>query len=331
MPGQYRIKRRTHQINLTENNVVTVDLPRGYDYESLFFRMTGTANVTTGGSAVRALAPNQLIKRIEIVADGKNTIASVPFWYLTRCAKRAQMGLLVPPTAASIAAYSVEAVGVLDQALIDGVRPKDSNLRTSGMSLLQLRITTGAMTDLFTGSPVGTMTTFGLDVFTSELVELPDPKTGQVTQPLYIQKRAYQDIALPASNANQQVILPVGNALRGVTILATVNGEPSNAVLNNIQLVSGVDVRVNMPAADLQRMNAVDYDAVGILSGTTGAASSTQMPTGLYEVDMMKNGLANVKVTDAWDLTGASEAKLILDVTGGSGYQITVVTNEFIQ
>lgn len=330
MPGQYRIKRKTHQITLTENNVVTVDLPRGYDIESLFFRLYGTANVTTGGTAVRAMAPTQLIKRIELIADGKNTIASIPFWALVKNQLRSAFGLMTPPTAASIAAYSIEAHGTLDQALIDGVRPKDSNLRTSGMQLLQLRITTGALTDLFTGSPAGSMTAFTLDVHTSEIVELPDEK-GQITKPLYLQKRSYQDIALAASNANQQIILPVGNALRGVAILATINGEPSNAVINNIQLASGVDVRVNNTAPDIQRANAVDYEPLGILSNTTGAASSTQMPTGLYIVDLMRNGSSQCKVTDAWDLTQASEAKMILDVTGGAGYQITVVTTEFIQ
>ncbi len=330
MAGQYRIKRRTHQINLTENGVVTLDMPRGYDYESIFFRVSGAFNVTTAGTAVRALAPSQLVKRVELVADGKNTIASVPFWFLNRCAKRAQMGLLTPPTAASIASYNVEMSGVLDQALIDGVRPKDSNLRTSGMSLLQLRITTGAGTDMLTGSPAGSMTSFVLDVYTVETVELPDDK-GQITSPIYLQKRAYQDIALPANNANQQVVLPVGNALRGVVILATVNGEPSEAVLNNIQLASGVDVRVNLPALDLKRMDGMDYEPTGMLTNSTAASSSSMLPTGLYEVDLMKNGPAAVQVTNAWDLSKASEAKLVLDVNGGAGYQLTVVTTEFIQ
>lgn len=329
MGQQYRIKRRTHNVNLTENNVTTLDLPRGYNIESIFLRVTGTANVTTAGTAVRAMAPAQLIKRVELIADGKNTIASIPGWALAKNIGRMQFGYMQPPTAASIAAYSVELLGSLDQCLVDGVRPKDSNLRTAGMSLLQLRITTGACTDLFTGSPAGSMTAFVLDVGTVETVEQPDA-SGNISKPLYLQKRSYQDIALPASNANQQVVLPIGNALRGVMILATVNGEPSNAVINNIQLASGVDVRVNIPAALMQRMNQTDECNQGILSNTTGFASSTLPPTGLYSVDLMANGGHDVQVTNAWDLTKASEAKLVLDVNGGAGYQLTVVTTEFI-
>ena len=145
------------------------------------------------------------------------------------------------------------------------------------------------------------------------------------------QKRSYQDIAIPASNANQQIVLPIGNALRGVMLLATVAGEPSNAVINNIQLASGVDVRVNVPGRMLQRANAIDYPPVGILAGSTSWASNSANPTGLYVVDLMANGPRDVSVTNAWDLSKASEAKMILDVTGGATTQITAVTTEFIQ
>lgn len=327
---QYRIKRQIHSANLTENNVYTIDVPRGYDIESLFLHLTGTANVTTAGTAVRAMAPTQLIKRVELVADGKNTIASVPGWALAKNFGRSQCGVMTPPTAAAIAAYSIEGLFSLDQALIDGIRPKDSNLRTAGMSLLQLRITTGVMTDLFTGAPAGTMTAFKLAVATVETIELADDK-GNITKPLYLQKRSYQDIALTATNANQQIVLPIGNALRGVQLLATVNGEPSDAVINNIQLASGVDVRINLPAATLKRMAATDYEVNGILTNTSAFASSSVGLTGLYQVDLMRNGGQDVKVTDAWDLSKASEAKLVLDVNGGAGYQVTVVTTEFIQ
>lgn len=332
MGQQYRIKRRIASITsgIADNAVFTIDIPRGYDIESLFFKVTATANVTTAGAAVRAMAPTQIVKRFELIADGKNTIASVPGWYLAKNSCRSMFGLMTPPTAASIAAYQVEFFGSLDQALIDGVRPKDSNLRTSGMSLLQGRFTMGACVDLFTGSPAGTFTALTVEVYTVETIELADSK-GAVTSPLYLQKRSYQDIAIPASNANQQIVLPIGNALRGVLLLATVNGEPSNAVINNIQLASGVDVRVNMPGNAVQRMNQIDQSAIGILSNTTLWASSTQMPTGLYEVDLMTNGPRDVNVTNAWDLSKASEAKMILDVTGGAGYQITAVTTEFIQ
>lgn len=333
MAGQYRVKRKIFESisALSENGSVTVDLPRGYDAETYWIRMTGTANVTTGGTAVRALAPTQLIKRVELVADGKNTIASVPGWFLAKNPRRAQTAFLQPPTAASAAAYSVEGNFVLDQAMIDGIRPKDSNLRTAGLQLLQMRFTLGALTDMFTGSPAGSMTAFKIEVGVVETVELPDQKTGEMTKPLYLLKRSYLDVSLPATNANQQIVLPVGNVLRSVDLLATVNGEPSNAVLNNIQLSSNQDVRVNLPAAMLQRMNAVDFDPVGILTNSGAVAVSSSVMTGFYSVDLMRNGNMDVQATNAWDLSGASEAKLTVDVNGGAGYQLTAIITEIIR
>lgn len=328
--GQYRIKRLVLAADLIQNNVSTFDLPRGYDIESIEFRVFGTANVTTAGAAVRAMAPTQLLKRVELIADGKNTIASIPGWALVKNFGRSQTGYMQPPTGFAIAAYQVEFSGSLDQCLIDGYRPKDSNLRTSGMSLLQLRLTTGAITDLFTGSPAGSMTVFKIEIALVETVEMPDAK-GEVTAPLYLQKRSYQDIAIPASNANQQIILPIGNALRGCMILATINGEPSNAVINNIQLASGVDVRYNLPGAMTQRLNSKDYEPNGIMTNVAAWSSSSLIETGLYIVDLMKNGPKAVHVTNAWDLSRSSEAKMVLDVTGGAGYALTIVSTEFLQ
>jgi hypothetical protein len=324
MAGQYRIKRRIAQQLVQENGQISLDAPRGYDYESIFFRLYGQVNVTTAfAGGVRAEAPVQLIKRIELVADGKNTIASVPFVLLNRGNpfRRGNIGSLTPPSAASIAAYQVEATGALDQAQIDGIRSKDSNLRTSGMSLLQIRFTFGAVADIFQpGAGVGTLTNMYVDVYTSEMIELPDAQ-GNITKPLYLVKRAYQDIAFTTSNANMQVILPVGNILRGVVIRAEgsgVAGEPSNAVLNNVQLASGVDVRLNLPAADLQAMNKLDYDIAS-------------WPAGIYVADLMTQGGYNTQASEGWDLTNASEAKLILDVTGGANTKLTIETIELIR
>lgn len=322
MSGQYRIKRRIAQQAVAENGVVTIDLPRGYDYETLLFRLYGGIQVTTNFTTVRAEAPAQLIKRIELVADGKNTIASVPFVLLNRANvfRRGQLGNLTPPTAATIATYQVEATGALDQANMDGIRSKDSNLRTSGMSLLQLRFTFGAVADCFTGAGVGVLSNMFVDVFSSEMVELPDAK-GEITTPLYLVKRAYQDISVQTSNANLQVVLPVGNILRGVVIRSyglTTAGEPDNGVINNIQLASGVDVRFNLPGLDVRAMNKMDYQI-------------TTLPTGIYVVDLMEEGGYNTQASEGWDLTNASEAKLILDVTGGANANLTIETIELIR
>lgn len=321
MAGQYRIKRRVQQVPVTENGQIAVDIPRGYDIEALYFRLYGTLNILTLATTIRAESPAQLIKRIELVADGKNTIASIPFVMLNRgnVHRRGQLGSLTPPSAVAVAAYAIEATAVLDQGIMDGIRSKDSNLRTMGMSLLQARFTFGAAIDTQIGG-TASLTNVFCDIFTSEMIELPDAN-GVISKPSFMLKRAYQDVAFNASNANMNVILPVGNILRGVILRsegAVTAGEPSEAVINNVTLASGVDVRINLPALDLKAMNKMDYDVNAI-------------PTGILIADLMVEGGYNVQASEGWDLTTASEAKLILDVTGTANTKITVETIELIR
>lgn len=326
MPGQYRIKRRVALLNTlnAENTIQTIDLPRGYDLETIYFYLTGNGTLSGAGSAVRAEAPLQLIKRIELVADGKNTIASVTPTLLNRgnVNRNGQLGQITAPGAATATAQSFNAGFCLDQQFIDGVRPKDSNLRTSGMQLLQLRITFGQYIDLFTGSPAGGLTsTNTLDIVTSEIVELPDAN-GDVSRPLYVMKRTYQELATPSSNASQEIPLPVGNFLRSVTLRtegAPTAGEPSDLVVSEVTLRSGVDVRMQLSWGSLIRMFQQDYNV-------------TTRPIGLVVADLCSAGASSgVRATDAWDLTRASECKCVLNVIGATSAKVQIMTTELVQ
>ena len=319
---QYRIKRLVTRLPLTESNIFTVDMPRGYDYESIFLRLNGGIQVTVAGSAVRAEAPCSVIQRVELIADGKNTLASVPFVLLNQANVFARSApIRTPPSAASIATYQVAAGARLDLANIDGARAKDSNLRTSGMQLLQLRITTGTAASVLTGTPTANFSSLFLDVFTSEMIEIADAGE-QLTQPLFLIKRSYQDIAFASSNANMEVSLPVGNIMRGVILRgegAVAAGEPSDAVINNIILRSGVDVRYNLSYLNSREEARMNY-GLGAL------------PTGYAIADLMTNGgLAGNRATEGWDLAGASEAKCVLDVTGATNTKVTIGTIEFVR
>jgi hypothetical protein len=326
MPGQYRIKRRVALLNISqaEGSSITVDMPRGYDLESVYFFMTLAGTLTTAGTAVRAEAPLQMIRRIELVADGKNTIASVSGSLLNRTnlQRNGQLGFLSAPADATAAARTASAALVLDQQLIDGIRPKDSNLRTSGMQLLQLRITFGNWSDCFTGAAAGGLTANStIDITTSETVELPDEQ-GNISRPLYVLKRTFQDVSCPSTNANQEINLPVGNFLKAVALRAqgaTTAGEPSDAVVNFITLRSGVDVRFSASWNQTVAMIRQDYNV-------------TTRPVGVAVADMTNSGsCSGVRATDAWDLTRASECKLVLDVNGGANNQVGIMTTELVQ
>lgn len=324
MAQQFRIKRTYATVAAVAGQFATIDLPRGYDYESLHIRAYGTVNVTAAATSVRAEAPCQCISRVEVVADGRNTLFSAPFWFAT-LGKYDRPNMLesgaratTAPTAAAIASYPFEANGVVDFATVDGERSKDSNFRTDGLQLFQCRLTFGNALDMFVpGAGAATFTTFNVEISTVEMVELPDAN-GQRTTPVALKKVSFQEIAVPTTNANQEIRLPAGNMIKSV-ILRTEGGvtagEPGATVLNRAQVFSGVDVRVNSLGAAIRGQNNNDYG---------------QLTAGYYIMDLSRSGSPTAKLSELWDVTRQAEPKISMDITGGANVKAQAVVVEYL-
>lgn len=318
---QFRILRKIATVPVTANGFITQDLPRDYDYETVFLRVNGGLQVTTGATSVRAEAPTQIISRVEIMANGKDNLFSAPFWFpclanVARPILEYNARAATPPSGVAVATYQVEAIAAIDMATMDGVRPKDSNFRSSGLSLFQLRLIFGAAGDCFVGG-VANFSNMLVDIFVQQVVEIPDA-AGGITEINALKKVTFQEIALASSNANQELRLPAGNHIKSLTIRtdgSTTAGEPSTAVINNVQLAAGIDVRMNLSGAQLRAKNNADY-------GT--------LLSGYYVADMTSKGAPTVNLSDLWDVTGSAEPKLILDVTGGASVKSQVVITEYI-
>jgi hypothetical protein len=322
MSKQFRIKRTYATAIVTAGGFVTVDLPRGYDYESIHLRLTGSLVVSVAGSAVRAESPCQAIARVEVVADGRNTLFSAPFWACT-LGKYDRSNMLesgsrvtTPPTSAAIATYAIEANGVIDFMTPDGDRPKDSNFRTDGLQLFQLRLTFGQAADLLVGA-TSTFLNCTVEISTVEMIELPDAQ-GVRTSPVALKKVSFQELAVPTTNANQEIRLPAGNMIKSVLLRTeggVTAGEPGATVLNNLQVFSGVDVRANLKSASLRALNNNDYG---------------QLTPGYYVVDLSRNGSPSARLSELWDVTNQAEPKISMDITGGATVKAQVVTTEYL-
>lgn len=323
MAQQFRIKRTYATVAVVAGGFATVDLPRGYDYESIHVRAYGSVQVTTLFTSVRAEAPVQCISRCEVVADGRNTLFSAPFWFAT-LAKYDRPNMLengarvtTAPTAAAVATYPFEANGVIDLMTPDGERPKDSNFRTDGLQLFQLRLTFGNPGDMFVGAGVAVYTSANVEISTVELVELPDAN-GQRTSPVALKKVSFQEIAVPTTNANQEIRLPAGNMIKSVVLRtegSATAGEPTATVLNRLQVFSGVDVRVNSLGAAIRGQNNNDYGA---------------LTAGYYIADLSRNGSGTAKLSELWDVTRQAEPKISMDITGGANVKAQAVVTEYL-
>lgn len=317
---QYRLKRVVALINVVEGQFATFELPRGMDYESLTLRLSGTINVTVAGAAVRAEAPCQLVPRVDISSNGQLTHYAAPLWHSvfggqenSPNANRAKSPA-VPPTAAAIAAYAVEATGVINFNTPDGERPKDSNLATVGFTLFTLRLTFGTANACFTGAPTSTFTGT-VEVSTSELVE-EVAADGSRTMPVLLKKVTTQEVAAAASTDSHEILLPSGNLFRSALIRAEgATGEPSLTMLTKMRLESNNDVRLNLSNAALRYENAKTHG---------------WMTDGYYLMDLAKSGNF-ARLSELWDLSNQAQPKIISTVVGAASQKVQAVVTEYIK
>jgi hypothetical protein len=324
MGRQFRVIRPVSVEPIVANQPITVDLPRDYDYEAIHVRVYGQVNVTAAATSVRAEAPTQAVKRFEVVADGRNTLHSAPGWYSVLARYDRNMRIpgsraVTPPSAAGIAVYDFEALAVLDMQTVDGERPKDSNFRSAGLQLFQLRTTFGAALDMFVpGAGAATFQNAFIEISVQQLVEVPDTGTGAVSMPSFLRKVSSQEINVIASNSNAILRLPAGNLIKSNVIrtegLATA-GEPTTAMLSQVQMGAGVDIRHKSTGPALRGMNNANYGPV---------------TNGYYVLDVTRNGSDFGRLSELWDVTQQSEPQFNLDVVGGANGRLQCVTVEYI-
>jgi hypothetical protein len=318
---QQRIKRLVGKQTFTDNSRLVFDLPRDFDYESIVVRFYGTTTLSVAGTAVRAEAPLQIAKFINLKANGTDLLDGVSGIMAHRCGafRRGQMPPLTPQAAATATAQAFAGWLILDRAVIDGIRAKDGNFPSRGLSTFQLEFLAGAAVDCFTGAPTGSITAGTVEVVAVQTMEQAGADS-RVTLPRVVSKRTQLTIPFPASNANFQQRLNTGNLTRGLMLRAygaTTLGEPSDAVINNVKIQQGNQVLLDVPYATLRAMNAADMDV-------------TTIPTGMAFVDFMNIGAPATKLSDSLDMRGGEEVWLYLDVNGGTNNAVDVATLEYM-
>jgi hypothetical protein len=177
--AQQRIKRRISVgAAFVTNGVVSFQLPRNYDVETVGVRIAGSwtlpAALATGSNGfkpvLRSDAPFGLIQRVEVVLEGRQTIVSVParilamanvwrrrqYFAMTNVDTYGQTqnpGLVRNVATASSVLTENTTINFTGTFYIDfqaimGVRPKDTNLRAGGLQTFELRLITSDLTGL---------------------------------------------------------------------------------------------------------------------------------------------------------------------------------------
>lgn len=317
MRGTQPIGRRVASQALAASSETLIEIPKTQDLTTLQLLLTGTLTIGTAvATAVPAESPAGFIQRLDLIANGREVLEQVPgeviAWGNYGRAWRRE----ITAPGATVATHAFAASYWLDRSMIDGYRPKDSAFQAELANLLQLRVTTGALSELVTpgGSTVLTLASANLDVYMHTLHE-PENQQGE---PKAVRKRTTQTITYTSANSNYRLRLPTGNVIRHITIHAKDSGAPSNSLVNSVQLaINGIDIRKSATWAALRSEN---YARTGVTA-----------PTGFAVLDSADAGdVSRVKLSTAWDLRAGPLAELVLDLATATAGEIEVVIDEFV-
>ncbi len=238
------LKRRVGSVTYSASgSVSSIDLPRNYNYRKLMCRLSGSVIVSGGSGAggVHTYAAFRAISRVELIANGRDTILSAPAeaFAVLNTIDYGTPPVFSNPSNDAAATYSFNCNFIIDLAIMKAVRPIDTLLPAAGLSTLELKITWGAGADMFTGSV--DFTSAAIQTTTTLVVEAFE-EIGAIPGGLAINKIFQIDRTITAASTNMQVQIPVGNTYRGFLLHTKIDEVPADTILNGVTIESGTEV-----------------------------------------------------------------------------------------
>ena len=307
-------RRKLNPLTYAENQVRSLELPRNFCLRHLSLWIDGTVTLEAGSAGTpRDSSPAQLIKRIEIIRDGSETIKAIDFETLHRLTQR-RYGVRpridsLPAGFAAIADEPIECHARLNFAMWPGhFRPVDTMLDCSRCTTLHMVVTFGADLDIMDDDYDGTCVTTGVQLKTAtlEAANVPADWVFNDFKEHFLQKQvtaAATDFEFPN--------LANGNFYRGFTIKTTRAGVPSNAILNEITLKSGTRVFAKLVADQLQFDNRIDSGVeMPVANDSVNRVYLESIATGYYYIDLCPDG----RLMESLATRGLSSLEFVMDV-----------------
>ena len=301
------------QIPFVENGTSSIDIPRGFMLRSIDLKLAGTVTVgVANGTAVADDAPQRLIRRIELIADGRDTIKAITGAQL----KYHNMFYLKEAPEATVSGFVIGAqtfTGFLTLQLEQplSIKAIDTLLDTRRHETIQLKITWGTGSDII--DPAAT-TTF---VFSNVTLDVAVYETTEPSDVLFSQHRDYYiSRQITATTSDFDISIPVGNIIRSIMLRChtTTAGilALSDTLVNRVSLIAdNAFFPINrMLWYMVQERNNLDYEADG-------------SPQGVALLDFSEDG----RISAALQTADIADLKLRLDVTasGATDYVEAVI------
>lgn len=309
--GKIYHERRLDSVPYSENGTKTLELPRNNIYRALKLRLTGTLTTTaTAPVTKKSFTPFKLIKRIEIIANGKDTIKSIPFFML-RALNLLDFCVEPEMTDVGVAVstgYPFVASAILPFAFTQARTPIDGALDARRLETLSLQITWGSPADLYATPNAAAITVCQLAVETEEYIDSsPDFKA-------YLNKHTQIQKEVISTTSELQERLPVGQVYRRLMLVTMVDDVLNGSVLNKVALKSGTFVFKDATGVMIRQQMKLEN-------------SITTLDTGVYLLNLLSDGM----LTECINTKGMSSFELVLDVTKQTGTNMIHIFPEVVE
>lgn len=311
------LEREIGTITYAAGQTRTLALPRNYAYRSLNIKFACQMDRALGATvgAPKDSCPAQLISRIEVRANGRDTIKSLDFETLHRLTqiRHGTRPMLSFAGFGGFGEKTDEAMVVcaqLDFAMPRAVREIDTLLDSAALATLELIVTFAAPGDVMTDAFDGTCTVDSgtLYVAAVECVGIPAGTRFMIHKEYQIQSQ------VNAATTSHQIQLPVSNMYRAIVLKTHSDGVQVDTILNNIQIKSGTEVFKNRLAPFLQADNRVLYGLeIAEQDGSAAAVDHYFLEhnlEGYYVLEFCPDG----RLTECLDTSRLSSLELLLDV-----------------
>lgn len=299
-------------------NTSRIKINPAYLFRRFYMRLIGSMNISVAGT-VQAEAPQALITKLSLIADGGRTIWSAAARDLFRLAhfEMSKVPESVPPTGTGTAVPIAAEIPFSFEAL-RRVSPADSLFDSAPYADLQLEIQWAAMSAIYSGGTAAINPSTKLELVIEDTVKGHD-RVGLLKHVSYI------DRTITGTQPDFELPFPKSGILDKVLIHAYRDGLPVDDLINAVtfRFDDSFDVFKNLPWKSLQNIFVKEYSP-------DGGAAGTGRISGYALLDPVESGM----LSSAPNLRGMVDPKLVLDVTQTSGVETvraTFVTFELVQ
>lgn len=303
-------QRYLDRITFTASSISTIDLPREHWAKKITLLLDGQCD--SGSSVSRsAYNPFDIITRIEVIANGSQTIKSISgkMLYLQNILEHGTIPSRTQTPSGTSSANQAFG-GALTMYFDKDKDYIESLLPTHVLSSLQLKVTWA------TAATIDAGTSFNIDYLYIYPLLTEEINRGQSTANIGVLKETEFVKVLTASGWTE-VDLPIGNVYETITVLTRDNTAASNSIISEYEVVKdGLEIIRKARYDQSRAEDLIDY-----------AIEAANLPTGFTVIDFDLGGSAPI------DTRGWSSLKLRLNVstTPTSTSDVTVVAGEIIK